>query len=213
MSYRYSNVSGGFIRPKTPLTYNVISRPTTLPVTVAEVREHLQLYSDTSFDTYIEALIFTAVEVVNTITDQYIGDTTIESYNFDLVDFMLPHFKISSITSLQYYDRENNLQLVSASDYFLDNTEPLTVMLRFSNNYNPPEVNQTRSNPVIARYVTSITTVQDGQTAIAEQDVIHALYMLCEDLFRNRGSTASNVSNRTYLTAENLLEKYKREIW
>ena len=200
-------------RPEVNFNYRIITRPTTAPISVSQLQDHLQLYGDDSFNDYLQALLITGIELINTLTDGFVGDTTVEAYNGSLNDFSLPHFDVSSITSLQYYDLDNVLQTVPTTDYYLDNTGGQFPAVRFTTGYVAPQVHPGRSNPVVVRYVSSITTEASQDGGILEQDIAHALMIICEDLFRTRGSTVSHVSNPTRFTAEVLLSRYRRTRW
>lgn len=103
------------------------------PVTLAEARVHLRLPSNIDSDEQAEItrMISVATEWVESFTNRAWTSGTKVAY-FDAfpsssirknLGLFLPFSKISSITSITYYDNDYSQQTVSSSDYRLVNAD------------------------------------------------------------------------------------------
>ena len=104
------------------LTPEIVTRPTSEPLTLTEAKKHLEIAaSDTSHDEHVASLITQAREQWERDTDTACCTQTwrvkVGSWQDGIV---LPKRPVSSITSIQYYDGANNLQTLSTLIYQLD---------------------------------------------------------------------------------------------
>jgi len=188
--------------------YRITSFATTSPVTLDDVRDHLQLYGDESYDAYLEALIFSAQEVVSGILGEPVDTTGIQAWYGNYENIELPHQYIvnNAITSVQFYDTDEVLQTVADTIYFVDFSRRFPRVILRQNQQWPQGMSTAREFPVIVNYSAAISPQ-------AGADLEHAILMICEDLFSNRASASDKPSTKVYLTAEQLLKRYRRIQW
>lgn len=186
--------------------YRIIDRATVSPVTLDEAREHLQLYGDGSYDTYLTSLLLVADEVVNSIIGEPIGVTEIVAWYQDFNNIELPHRYATQVDSVQYYDDSNVLQTVDTSVYFFDQNARLPRVVLNNGQSWPGPNTSTRRDPVLVNYQVSVN-------AFAGDDIEHAILLVLSDLFNSRSSTMEKPSHNVYLTAEALLQRYRTFRW
>jgi uncharacterized phiE125 gp8 family phage protein len=94
--------------------------PTVEPITTAEAKAHMRVDitdEDTLIDTYIEA----ARQLVEETTGMVFVERT---FRLDLpcldTEIILPKPPLISVSSVQYYDSDNNLQTLASSNYDVD---------------------------------------------------------------------------------------------
>ena len=99
----------------------LVTGPTTEPVTLSEAKKQLEIASsDTTHDVHLSALIQAAREQWEHDTDTVTCYQTLRLRIGSLYDgFTLLRSPIHSITSIQYYDGNNALQTLSSSLYQL----------------------------------------------------------------------------------------------
>ncbi len=186
--------------------YRITARAAVSPVTLERAVDHLQLYGDVSYNDYVTALLQVATEVASGIIGEPIESYTVQAWGQRLERFEFPHQSIRTVTTLQYYNVANVLTTVSPATYFLD----LNVRypeIRFTNGTTPPgDFSNERENPVLITYEAGL----DGEYG---QDIEHAVLLIVGDLFHSRSSTSDKVSNKAYITAETLLNRYRRAQW
>ena len=186
--------------------FRITARAGISPVTMDQAREHLQLYGDTSYDTYLTSLLEVATEVASGIVGEPIESYTVQSWGNSIHGYEIPHQTVRSLTSVQYYNVANQLITVDPATYFLDlNRRRPTVY--FNAGITPPnDFEGFREFPVSITYEAGL----NGQFGA---DVEHAVLLIIGDLFQNRESTRESVSNQVYLTAETLLRRYRKVQW
>lgn len=138
--------------------YTVVTEATTASVTVEELRNHLLLFDDTSYDTELGGLILTAQRLLADEIGEYPASTTIQqTFRFFGNQLDLAHKNISTILSVQYYDQANTLINIPNTDYIFDNTS------RFKKILFPTSQEQQLSSvypyPVLVNYIAEMDPV------------------------------------------------------
>lgn len=107
--------------------YNLTTGAAALPVTVAEVLEHLKIDSDNAqSDAYYNALISTATKAAESFTRRDLINKTYTVYfdDFPRENFLtLRKSKVQSITSFQTYSSTGTWENLSTDLYYLADTE------------------------------------------------------------------------------------------
>ena len=174
-------------------------------VTLAEVKDHLQIFgtsSDTTYDDYLKNLILAADKHASDIIGQSLSRTEYtDSYSGWDARLMLSATQIDAKPVVRYYDGDNTLRTVAAADFFLDESaaEKAVVFTTTQTAILSKHV----ANPVQAVY-DSVYLSASSQSAIKQ-----AVLMLIADLFEQRESMTSEKSVMSYLTAEQLLLPYR----
>ena len=183
-------------------TRTVVSvSPTTTDLTLEELKRHLNIFDDAE-DTYLTSLITTAGEIAHNYLGEFLTATTIISYYpSSATVFGFKHNLITSITSMQYQRREGETSVtVPASAYFFDNTYlvPLVKVVRGSKILQGNDLfSENVSSPIS---ITSVSSLSDDNASTTAKR--HALMLICQDLYINRGSMGE-----VSLTSNGLLDQ------
>lgn len=103
--------------------FKIITEAASAPVSVEQLRDHLLLFGDTSFDTELAALILAAQRILADEIGEFPTLTEIQQpYSVFEQRMELTHRFVETITSVQYYDSANTLQLLPVADYIFDDT-------------------------------------------------------------------------------------------
>lgn len=102
------------------MQFQVTISPTAEPITLEEAKMHLRVDGEDE-DLYITALIQMAREVCENYCNRAIltQTVTLKMQNFPDCKIPLRFGNIQSITSIKYFDREDQEQTIDAADYVL----------------------------------------------------------------------------------------------
>lgn len=102
--------------------YKVVSAVATEPVSLAELKTHLRLGSDTTEDSLLDDLLRSAREWCEGYTGRALGGQTLELLldAFPESEIVLPCPPLVSVTSIKYKDSAGTETTVSTSDYIVD---------------------------------------------------------------------------------------------
>lgn len=98
----------------------VSSKSSTLPVTLAEAKNHLRIIGD-DLDTDVQGALEAAVEWCESVTGRTLRDTStlVQSYECWPECVKFDREPVLSVTSVKYYDASNALQTLASSYYRL----------------------------------------------------------------------------------------------
>ena len=131
---------------------NLLTAPSTEPVTIAELKSQLRL-DGTDQDTMLTSLITSARQGV----EKYLGRaliTQIWQAFFDCFyyEMHLPFAPYQSITHIKYYDSDGNLQTLD-SDYYQYDLFSVPARIKEAYGYNFPTTRYEKLNAVEIQYV------------------------------------------------------------
>lgn len=107
------------------------SAAATTPVSLTEAKLFLKMDDITEDDTLITILIGAAVQQVETAIGRcLINQTWTQTFTDWNDSLVLYRSKVSSISSVKYYDADGVLQTLSSSVYEVDGLEPSTIRLK-----------------------------------------------------------------------------------
>ncbi len=99
----------------------VITAPATEPITIHEVKRHVELASsDSNHDTELARAMEDARQQWEQDTSEYFITRTMRLTMDRLCEMQFPHRPVSAIASIKYYDLSNTQQTLSSSVYQLD---------------------------------------------------------------------------------------------
>lgn len=141
-----------------------ITAPTVEPITLIEVKRHLRIYDDTSFDTELTAMITRAREYAEENIRRALAPQTLE-YGID--DFPseeylnLPMPPLNTITSVKTLDRYGNETTLTATTQYLVDVDqtPGRIVLPYSVAW--PTNADYPVNPIKIRYTAGYTTLPE----------------------------------------------------
>ncbi|RMD51896.1 hypothetical protein D6827_01210 [Candidatus Parcubacteria bacterium] len=165
------------------MAINVITKPSKLPVELADIKAHLRVTSNDE-DGYIADLIEAATNIAQDEMNRALITQTIEEY--------LPRFPtgstielerapVQSVSSIQYYDTDNNLQTYSSTNYEVY-TELTPARIALLNTASWPST-YAKDKAVIITYVAGYGNDQDD----VPQDIKLAIRALVEHYYEHRG--------------------------
>lgn len=169
------------------MPFSVTTPPATELVSTADAKTHLRLGDVASGqESYIDTLVKTArILIENEVGRAFINQTItlkIDRFPRDNKPIYLPQPPLSSVTSISYLDTDGNSQTFASSKYIVDTImEPGRISLAYEQTWP-----QTRSieNAVTIVYVAGYGVA----TTDVPETVIHAIKLIIDDWYNNRGS-------------------------
>lgn len=187
--------------------------PTTYPIGVDELKEHLHIDTDVSdHDDFLREAIKVATERLENETGRRLLNQTwvLTLDRFPTREIEIPNPPLSSMTSIEYTDTAGDTQTWSSGEYQVDtSSDELPARVRPAYGYTWPTTRDEMAT-VVVTYVAGYGT---GSTSIP-RSIIHALKMYCGTLFENRESLIMMPRGTTFSTpkvVEDLLGPYK--VW
>lgn len=186
-----------------PDRVRVTSAPAVEPVSLAEMKSHLEVY-DTGKDSYIGGLITAARAYCEQIQGRaYITQTleaTFDAFPSSSDPLMLPMPRLQSVTSVKYTPDDGVLTTFSASLYIVDTkSEPGRVVLHIDEEW--PDDDLIATGGVVVVYKSGYG---DAATAVPST-IIHAIKMLAAAWFEQRPALSEAGLSAIPLGLSNLL--------
>lgn len=187
------------------LGFKIIAEATDAPVSTEDLRNHLLLFGDTSFDTELASIIFVAQKLIADEIGEFPSATTIRQPYNSFSKFMpIRHNFVTSITQIQYYDSDDTLQTLSTDDYLFD--EIGADKRAIVTNIPTDGLSSNYPTPVYMDYVAEMDPVPNT--------IGQAVLICAGELFKNRENTNDaqqylNVINGSSLVG-NLRRRYRQ---
>jgi len=186
--------------------------PITLPVTIAEVKDHLNIdYDDHDF--LLWSQINAAVAMVESETSRDIAERT-RIWKFDDLAgdaIALPRGPVRSITSIQYVDADGNTQTFSSGSYSLD-PDHLPPVIRLGYNQTWPSVRGDQ-NAVTVTFVTGYAGTADSPTDLYQipEALKAAIKLIVGDMYNNKEAQTviPGQAFQVNRTVQRLLDPYR----
>jgi len=177
--------------------------PVLYPITLAEAKSHLRIPTAiTNDDTYIQTLIYIAIDYVEQFTARRLLTQTWKAYLNRWPDteyIRLPFGKLASVTSVVYTDSDGDPTTMDSGDYIVDtNSEPGQVVLDYGESW--PSFTEYPVNPICITYVCGWTEASAVPPAIK-----HAIKILVADLYENRETNIFSIPVKKLNTVNDLL--------
>lgn len=160
---------------------NLISAPTTEPVSRTELKAHLRIDA-TDEDTYLDGLLLVARKRAENVTARaFVTQTWRTKYDCFPEAFVLPRPKLQSVTSIQYLDGAGTTQTLSADAYQVDaDGEPGRIIPAYGQAWP-----STRSGALNAATVTFVAGYGGNATDVPDE-LRHAIKLLAAHWYENR---------------------------
>ena len=177
--------------------------PTSLPVSVADVRRHLVLdhYDD---DELLEIYLGQAAEYCQARTGVHIGNqkwTVFGDVWCDIVS--LPYKPVDSVSISYYAEGGDTLQVLDPSEYILDNrVYPATIT--YTNFSELPKL-----DPIPNRVECVVTT---GYTSMLPKTIEAAIYLITGHLYERREDSSPVQIHAIPMGAEKFLQTVKLDV-
>jgi len=134
----------------------LVTPPTSLPVTLAETKDHLRIESTfTDDDAYIRSLIHVATVQAESITRRKLVTQTWKAFYDDWPkDWKLPYGQLQSVTHVKYTDSDDtvNTDFDEGDEFSVDtDSDPGRIVLKYGETY--PGDSLAEQNPIEVQFV------------------------------------------------------------
>jgi len=181
----------------------LVTAPTEEPVSLADVKAHLRI--DITDD---DALLGTYITVARRFCERYQNRAYItQTWKLVLDDWPdddeieLPYPPLQSVTSIVYYDTEDNDNTLATTVYMVDaDSEPGRVTLKYNQTWP-----YTTLRPYNGIEITYVAGYGDA-TGDVPENVVHAIKLLVGHLYENREATGIRPLSEIPFTVKALLD-------
>lgn len=183
----------------------VTTAPTSEPITLTEAKSYLKMDDDPSDDTLIESLIKAArihIEnrigrsIVQQVRTQYM-DAFPYSDTIELLYGPLYNDAGTTVRSVKYYDENDVLQTMSASDYWIDSTSDIPRIV-CKTSWPSTEL---RPNAVQIEYNAGYVATN----AVAPEDIRNAMWLYITHFYENRMTEISGTISKFEFAMDDVL--------
>lgn len=179
------------------MTYQVTIPATATFVTVAELKTHLLLFGDTSYDTELQDILLTAEGFVSDFLGEFLAPTTVKIILPTLNDTTLLHKYVTNVV-VNYWDADDLDAPVNPNTFTLDKSG---VYPRLLFKTKPTSISTTTTNQGSVSYLTSLSPVPSK--------VKHAILLIAAELFENRNNSTDKKMEKVQLTAMRLMQSLR----
>ena len=176
------------------MTTQVTIPATTSYVSVADLKTHLLLFGDTSYDTELQDILLSAEDFLSDFLGEYLVSTTVRLNVFSFGDIYLPHKSVSSVV-VSYWDTNDTAQVHASSNYVID-TSGAHPVIKFTTV--PSGLSTKFDNKGYVTYATSLSSIP--------AKVRHAILLISSELFENRSESSEKKMELAKLTAMRLIQ-------
>jgi len=180
------------------MKYFISESATFAPVSVADLKAHLFLFDDDSYDAELSYILLSAQDIVTDLLGEHISSTTIQCNLQTFEDACLPHRNILALDSVQYYDATDTLVELAEADYYLDDTG-VDAKIKFNTRYT---LSTKYDRPLLVSY--------EAGMSVVPQVLAQAVLLVSAELFEVRSETTTVQRHRAIPVATKLLMKYRR---
>ena len=179
------------------MDYSVTTPASTSLVTVAELKTHLLLFGDNSYDTELQAILLSAEGFISDFIADYLVATTIRVYIASFCDLTLSHKNPSSIV-VSYWDSNNAAQTWASSNYTVDVSGDFPRIIFDSH---PTGL----SNSFAYKGYVTYSTVMDP----IPNKLKHAVLLVAAELFENRTEVSQRNTYDSAITSKRLIQSLR----
>jgi uncharacterized phiE125 gp8 family phage protein len=198
------------------MKFQITSQVTSEPITLEEARDHLRIEAFGSplahpDDAYITSLISVAREWCEQYTRRALATqrVSVAMNEFDPNGFRLPLAPLQSVTSIKYLDKNNTLQTLSSSVYYVDYFD---AAIYLEANQRWPETS-TRENAILIDYIAGYTNGVSPDTYPFPSPIRAAMLLLIGNWYENRQEDQLATSRASFnslpMGVYNLLQPYR----
>jgi len=173
-------------------------------VSLQEVSDHLSLFGDTTYNTYLTRLIV----VASTFASNFIGESLESSTIVDYYNGWDSRLELSKrfadsrpAPSVTYYDSSNVVRTLTTASIIDGSGETAALVYTAA----PLVALSTQiTNPITVTYSTSNLNTAESEA------IKQAVLMIISDLFHDRADNIEGSRSKAHITAERLLAPYRR---
>ena len=167
------------------MTYQVTIPATTSLVPVADLKTHLLLFGDTSYDAELQDILLTAEGFISDFLEDYLVSTTVRMNLYAFGDTTLPH-------------TNNTAQVWASSNYVVDTSD---IYPRILFTTNPTGTSTKFANKGYITYATALTPVPNK--------VKSAVLLVASELFESRREASESITYAAPLASRRLIQSLR----
>lgn len=176
----------------------LVTPPAVEPIDLTTLKEHMRV-DFTDSDTLLNNYITAAREYVEESYDRALvnqtWDFSLDAFPWDQLSIELPIWPLQSVTTVTYYDNNNNPTVWSQGNYFVDSvSRPGRIVLGFGQGW--PAITLRQANAVVIRYVAgygSDATLVPWRTKVALMMLVDHWYENNAPIIAERGVTPQEI--------------------
>jgi uncharacterized phiE125 gp8 family phage protein len=180
------------------MKYFVSESAAETPVCVSDLKAHLFLFDDDSYDAELQYILLSAQDIVSDLLGEHISSTIIQCNLSSFENTVLPHKNILEVSCVSYYDTTDTLITLAASDYYLDTTG-IDTKIKFLAH---PAVSSKYDNAVAVHY--------EAGMEVVPQVLAQAILIIAAELFEVRSESTETQRTKAMNVATQLLMKHRR---
>jgi len=179
------------------MDYQVTTPATTSQTTVAELKTHLLLFGDNSYDTELQDILLASEEYLSDFLGEYLTATSVRVNITSFDETALPH-KSASTVVVSYWDTDDAAQVHASTNYRIDVSGEYPA-IKYST-----QPSGRSGTSTYAGYITYTTSL-----AVVPQKLSRAVLLVAAELFENRNNSSDKASYATQLTAMRLVQSLR----
>lgn len=179
------------------MDYYVTASAATSYNTVADLKTHLLLFGDTSYDAELQDILLAAEEYLSDFLGEYLVETAIRVNITSFDDTTLPH-KAASTVVVNYWDASDVAQVHAASNYRIDVSGAYPT-IKYS-----AQPSGRSGTSTYAGYITYTT-----EMAVVPQKLNRAVLLVAAELFESRREVSDSITYAAPLASKRLIQSLR----
>lgn len=174
-------------------------------VSIGEVRDHLSLFGDTTFDDYLNRIMIVATDHIGDSIGEPLDAQSITDYyrSFDR-RIWLSQRSLSGTPVVNYTDADNTAQVLSSSEYIIDQSLDNPAIVITGNA--PSSISRDIGNPINITY----SVVND--LLVDQESIKQSILLIIGDMFKHRENDVDAALTRNTVTTERLLRPHRSNL-
>jgi len=179
------------------LGYQVTAPAATSYTTVADLKTHLLLFGDTSYDAELQDILLAAEGYISDYLGEYLVETAIRVNVRTFDNTTLPH-KAASTVVVNYWDASDVAQVHAASNYRIDVSGDYPT-IKYS-----AQPSGRSGTSTYAGYITYTTAL-----AVIPQKLSRAVLLVAGELFESRREVSGSITYAAPLASKRLIQSLR----
>lgn len=190
-----------------PNRTTIVEQPDGSLVSLAEVKDHLSLFGDTTFDTYLNRLMIVATDHVGVTISEALAERDVEDYYARFSRRLYLSTKASdSAVVLTYVDREGTTETVVATDYTLDTSTDIQSVY-FRDGFSlPGSLSRAVQLPIKIAYTELDSTLEE------QESIKQSILLMIGDMFKDRENQVEGSRANVNITMDRLLRPHRSNL-
>ena len=179
------------------MDYQVTTAAATSYNTVADLKTHLLLFGDASYDAELQDILLAAEEYISDFLGEYLVDTAIRVNITSFDDTTLPHRAVSTVV-VNYWDASDVAQVHAATNYRIDVSGDYPT-IKYS-----AQPSGRSGTSTYAGYITYLT-----EMAVIPQKLNRAVLLVAGELFESRREASDSITYAAPLASKRLIQSLR----